>query len=774
MTSEKHGMISIVKDPILRLSHDGAIIDCHVPLSADPALLQFEFKNKNLKDFEVFYDLRKSLQECLATGNSLTSYFSLTYKGDVKHYEVLIEPEGSAEALALIKEITKKKQTERELLEYYNILQNIYKGTSAWTGRDFLDHLTLQLADALKSDFAAVCLIDHKRNTLKVVSLSGSAISDSKWNIEDTPFKDVVAEGYLEIDEEGLQQYPKFQFVQNVNLKGFVGVPLFYNELFSKPIGMMMALYREPVKKMLHIEKILHIFSSRAGAELERIENQRTIESSEEKFKALYNNTPALFNSADEQANVIEVGDYFLEITGYNREEVIGRKAYDFLTPESRRTGLRRVFPTYIRKGYCKDVPFQFVKKNGEVLDVLFSAIVVKDNEGNFLKSVMNLNDVTQLRRIEKELRRSEQKIIDAANQYQSLFDNSPVGIIIHTDGIIKHVNAETIRLAKGKSVFDFLNKKALSFVHPDSLGAATSRIEKIYKTKRAHRNEQKFICVDGGIIEVEAMGTLIEYEGKPAVQIAFYDISDRKEAQRELLARDSELSTLNKNLGRQNNQLEEFAHIASHNLRAPITNMMSLIKIMEADSSPENEEFVWDNIRKTIYNLDETIIELNDVVKTSWELDKQKRQLKFQSILDKVMVGINSRVLETNARFEVDFASYSSINYPKVYLESIIQNLITNTLKYKSDERAPIVKINTWTEGKRGYFSIEDNGLGIDLDKYGDKIFGLRKTFHNHVEARGVGLFITKAQVESLGGNIKVESKVGVGTKFIIDFGEI
>lgn len=315
--------------------------------------------------------------------------------------------------------------------------------------------------------------------------------------------------------------------------------------------------------------------------------------------------------------------------------------------------------------------------------------------------------------------------------------------------------------------------KKALSFVHPDSKAVAQDRIDKIYETKKPHRNEQKFLCVDGSVIEVEAMGCLIEYDGKPSVQIAFYDISDRKVAERRLLESDQQLRQLNESLARQNNQLEEFAHIASHNLRAPITNMLSLIKIRELDPSVSTQEFVWQNLGRTVRNLDETIIELNDVVKTSWELDKQRKELYFQEVLERILNNIVDQIAKADAEFVIDF-DLPTLFYPKIYLESILQNLVTNAIKYRNPDRNALVVLKSWEENGRGFLSVEDNGLGIDLKKHGDKLFGLRKTFHSNQDARGVGLFITRAQIESLGGSISVESEVGRGTKFIVDFGTL
>ncbi|MCV9389236.1 PAS domain-containing sensor histidine kinase [Reichenbachiella ulvae] len=758
----------------MRIARDGEVLEFHFHENGDPALIALDFGEKKLSEHFFLEEMMEAVEVCLETGESQSAYFTLTHLGSRKHYEVLIEQHDEDEVLAIVKEITKKKQRENELIEYYDLLQNIYEGTATTTGTDYLDQLTHQLSKALKADYTAICLIDTRKDLLETVSINfaGSKVDNVVWDLEDSPFEQVLEHSYLEIKQGFKNKFPEFELNKGHIFNGFIGVPLYYNHMFGEPIGFMFALYEQALVLGKHNEKILQIFSARAAAELERVEGQKKLEYSENRFKALYNNTPAFFSSTNKVGVVIEVGDYFLEKTGYIRREVIGRKAIEFLTPQSQKVGLK-ILPKFIKRGYCKDVALEFVKKNGQIMEMMMSATTIRDDRGRFVKNIMNLNDVTHLRRVERELRKSEERVIHAANRYQSLFDNSPVGIIIHTDGIIKHVNAETIRLARGNSIYDFIGKKALSFVHPESKAVAQERIDKIYQTKSPHRNEQKFLCVDGSVIEVEAMGTLIDYEGKPSVQIAFYDISDRKNAERRILERDKELERLNESLARQNNQLEEFAHIASHNLRAPITNMLSLIKIREVDPSLATQEFVWDNLGKTVRNLDETIIELNDVVKTSWELDKQRKELHFQEVLERILNNIVDQIAKANAEFVIDF-TLSAIFYPKIYLESILQNLVTNAIKYRDPKRNAVIKINTWEKNGRGYLSIEDNGLGIDLDMHGSKLFGLRRTFHANSDARGVGLFITKAQIESLGGGIKVESQVGKGTKFIIDFGTL
>jgi signal transduction histidine kinase len=160
-------------------------------------------------------------------------------------------------------------------------------------------------------------------------------------------------------------------------------------------------------------------------------------------------------------------------------------------------------------------------------------------------------------------------------------------------------------------------------------------------------------------------------------------------------------------------------------------------------------------------------------VIKTSWELNKKKQTLNFSHTLEKVKQGINNEIKNKNAQIIENFANLDSIEYPKVYLESILQNLLSNSLKYCDKKRSPLIEIKTYINvNKEAILTFKDNGLGIDLEKHESKIFGLRKKFHHNENARGVGLFITKAQIESIGETISVKSKVNIGSEFKINFG--
>jgi len=317
----------------------------------------------------------------------------------------------------------------------------------------------------------------------------------------------------------------------------------------------------------------------------------------------------------------------------------------------------------------------------------------------------------------------------------------------------------------------DELNKHAESWndlVHPDDkekyfsdfkdhLHGKVSLYENLSRIK--HKNGQyRWILDKGKIIERTENG-----EAKRVIGV-HVDITDSKRKEKQL----SESLNL---ITEQNKKLKNFAHIATHNLKEHSGNIESLIELYhQAESDDERAELmsglktVSDTLKKTIGNLREIVtvdsIRISDIEPIAL------KDFVYDSI-ESLLLGFSN----TNARIQNQIDATLILNFNKPYLESIIQNLLTNALKYVHPERYPHIKIYTSETQYSVILTVEDNGIGIDLNAYGDDIFGLYRTFHNNEDAEGVGLYITKSQMESLGGRITVESEVGIGSKFILEF---
>ena len=171
--------------------------------------------------------------------------------------------------------------------------------------------------------------------------------------------------------------------------------------------------------------------------------------------------------------------------------------------------------------------------------------------------------------------------------------------------------------------------------------------------------------------------------------------------------------------------------------------------------------------------NLEETIEHLNEVVVINTLVKENLHPLNLYDFVENAIE--NTRALAMKADVKIIFDVDKNVNIPGIpaYLDSILLNFITNGIKYRSLERNSFIKLYTQTNLVSGeiILNIQDNGLGIDLHRNGHKLFGMYNTFHKHEDSRGIGLFITKNQIEALGGKIEVESEVNKGTLFKIYF---
>ncbi len=149
--------------------------------------------------------------------------------------------------------------------------------------------------------------------------------------------------------------------------------------------------------------------------------------------------------------------------------------------------------------------------------------------------------------------------------------------------------------------------------------------------------------------------------------------------------------------------------------------------------------------------------------------IEKKLSIVPRRKVVDKMLADIIALINENDVSVTIDIPTALTIKGVLAYVESIILNLVTNAIKYRNREKKATLTIQASLDSEYVLLSVEDNGLGIDMDKYGQKLFGMYKTFHGNDDARGIGLFITKNQIESMGGRITVESKVGTGTRFMV-----
>jgi signal transduction histidine kinase len=226
--------------------------------------------------------------------------------------------------------------------------------------------------------------------------------------------------------------------------------------------------------------------------------------------------------------------------------------------------------------------------------------------------------------------------------------------------------------------------------------------------------------------------------------------------------------------IDQQNKRLQNFAHIVSHNLRSHTGNLqltLELLGLSGNDGITDNEELL-SGLTVISENLNHTISDLNEVVAINNVNPDTAKIVKFQDVYERVSHTLKNDIIAADADIFVDFTEFPEVKHIRSYLESIMQNLISNALKYKHPDRNPYIQICTYlNDDEKGCLLIKDNGVGIDLEVFGDRVFNMYQTFHNNSNATGVGLYMTRNQIETLGGTIEIDSVVGKYTSFIIQF---
>jgi signal transduction histidine kinase len=224
-------------------------------------------------------------------------------------------------------------------------------------------------------------------------------------------------------------------------------------------------------------------------------------------------------------------------------------------------------------------------------------------------------------------------------------------------------------------------------------------------------------------------------------------------------------------NLIHRNKELEQFTYIISHNLRAPVANIMGICQILDmgTDNQGESDQLIG-ILQVSVAKLNEVIMDLNHVLQVRQQVHEQMEKVNFSVMVDDIKQIFKNYLEDGEVDIQFDFKSANHTQSLKSYIYSILYNLISNSIKYKQLNTNLLIQLTTYAKGDKIIIVVQDNGKGIDLNKNGVKLFGLYNRFDTTVDGKGIGLYMVKTQVETLGGCISVESAINVGTTFRIE----
>ena len=374
------------------------------------------------------------------------------------------------------------------------------------------------------------------------------------------------------------------------------------------------------------------------------------------------------------------------------------------------------------------------------------------------------------------------EKMVEIRNQeLKGILDSAAVSIIAtDKNGLIRHFSKGAERML-GYDAEEIVGKsKPEQFHVADEVRAkatlmsaqtgVTIEVKDVFTLSplqgKTHSDEWNFLRKDGTTFPVQLnISQITSNKGK---HLGFIGIATDIT---QLTASRKELKSLLEKLESKNRQLLNFAHIISHNLRSPVISLDALINFYKIEEEEQEKVMLFGLVEEVIKNLLATMEETIDVLRVQEDADQKIERVSLTEIFEKTKTALIGKIMEYEAEVDVDLSEVTDLDFSRSYLESIFLNLMSNALKYRHPDRSPKLTIKSGIDHGHPYLTFSDNGMGIDLKKHGEKVFGMNKTFHKNADAKGVGLYIVKTQLESLGGKISIQSQVNEGTTFRIDF---
>jgi PAS domain S-box-containing protein len=491
-----------------------------------------------------------------------------------------------------------------------------------------------------------------------------------------------------------------------------------------------------------------------------RKENEERLRISEKKLKKLTENVPGVIF---EFVRTVEGEFYFDFLSEGIEESLLGvpsdelyeniQSAFDLIHADD----LEMVYSQLAEAKPNEQLTFEFRIKS-ETGDYLWLRSISNTEllPNGEMRWYGIFEDITEEKRQKEEL----QKLALVA---QNTSDHIS---ICNEDGTIFWINTEKESLI-GYTRDELLGSSFLDLVKKHSRDTNKCiNIGEAFYYKNSFEEHMHMVQKDEQFCHIEYRGTAIFDKNKQFKYflIVSRDVTEIYEKQNELIRAIS----LTKE---QNARLKEFTYIISHNVRSHSANFTSLTGLLAKESDPKEQNAIVHLLVTVSENLEQTIQHLNSIVSVNEESMNSYDYLTLKPLIESALTNMNQEIIQTDTEINIEIEKDLKIYGVPAYLESILHNLFSNAIKYRHPDRRPVVTINARSTGNGVEMVVADNGLGMDLETYGDKLFGMYRTFHNNKNARGIGLYLTKNQIDAMGAEIFVNSEVDKGTIFQLFF---
>ena len=488
--------------------------------------------------------------------------------------------------------------------------------------------------------------------------------------------------------------------------------------------------------------------SIKYGIERSKIFEQ--LKQSEEQYKYLFNSNPLpMFAVHRNTDGILMVNQAAVNHYGYSEVEFLTMRLYELAAvPESSRSTTVAATPLT-----TDNTDFKHRKKDGTIIDVELGAEDIY-LQGEDDKLVV-IHDVTERNRAKEQLRESEQ-------MFRTISENFPNGAvaILDKDCKILFTAGKEFHVPKVDASYFENTYYTSHFLEPDRTNVQ-GHLEEVFKGNstvfEANYNQSSYM--------ISAVPLFEKGQAITKALLATQNITEKKrnETEKELLIEE---------LMHNNNDLRQFSYITSHNLRAPLSNLLGIIQLLDLSSITDpTTSLLLKNFKDCTLQLNDTVNDLINVLIIKNNVNTKKERLNIQTIFSKVISSVQNTVDNMSAGITIDVEAAPEVEFNRSYLESVLLNLLTNAMKYSSPKRKLEINVVTYKYPDCTKLHFSDNGLGIDMTRHKDKIFGLYQRFHDHADSKGLGLYMVNSQVRVMGGDIEVFSEVDKGTTFVITF---
>jgi PAS domain S-box-containing protein len=529
-------------------------------------------------------------------------------------------------------------------------------------------------------------------------------------------------------------------------------------------LGIFLFFNNTRILKGNNLVRLTDIITSQIGSILHRKYGEQLLllKEAEEWMSSIIEAAPTGIMLTDVEGKILRINEQIEGIFQFERSELVGANIGALLAVEHKQlfervsnghgdTGVKTT--TRLRGEYLAK------PKGGSKIPV-----EVGLNKMTFKNQTYVLASLVDIR----HRKQAESKIKASEAKYMDLYERSP-DMLVSIDPVTQEIidcNETTVKNT-GYRKSKIIGSPVFELYHAACMASAREIHEALIQGKSVGQSELTLQKKDGSTIEVLLNArTINDEKGKiEQLRMSWRDITALKKARQDL-----EITL--KKLARTNKELEQFAYVASHDLKAPIANLSSLLYLMDLDKGINDAgRPIYDRAVASIDQMNHTIKTLNEVLSLKNNFHLESEKIEFNTILELVKSGIEEKIKDTSVTIRSDFSKSKTVKFPALHLQNILQNLITNAIKYKKPDLAPVIEIVSDKNKKYVTLKIKDNGTGIDLEQHGEKLFGLFKRFHLETEGKGIGLYITKSIMENYQGKIEVSSAPGVGTTFQLYF---